>query len=121
MKPRERITRRTALAVTAFAAIGPRLRAIDTREPAPKFHAKAMDGESFTNDSLRGKVVLFQFWATWCKYCRGDQDAVNEIVRDYADQGLIVLAIDVGESKKEGEALSGRIAARVQDCPDRGY
>jgi thiol-disulfide isomerase/thioredoxin len=101
MESRDLITRRTALAVTTIAAIGPRLGAIDTREPAPKFRAKTLDGEPFNNDSLKGKVVLFQFWATWCKYCRGDQSAVDDIAREYADRGLIVLAINVGESKKK--------------------
>ena len=36
----------------------------DEREPAPRFHAKSLDGEQFTNDSVKGKVVLFQFWTT---------------------------------------------------------
>jgi hypothetical protein len=37
----------------------------DDREPAPRFHAKTLEGEQFTNDSVKGKVVLFQFWTTW--------------------------------------------------------
>ena len=47
-------------------------------EPAPRFHAESMDGETFSNESLQGKVVLLQFWATWCKFCRGDQPVVDE-------------------------------------------
>ena len=71
------------------------------REAAPKFHVKTMDGEKFNNESLKGKVVLLQFWATWCKFCRGDQDAVDRITHEFADRGLIVLAVDVNESKKK--------------------
>ncbi len=67
---------------------------------APSFHAKSIDGESFTNESLKGKVVLIQFWATWCKYCRGDQSAVDELAREFADRGLVVLAVDFMEPKK---------------------
>jgi thiol-disulfide isomerase/thioredoxin len=69
-------------------------------EPSPRFHAKSMDGESFSNDSVKGKVVLVQFWATWCKYCRGDQSAVDELAREFADRGLVVLAVDFMEPKK---------------------
>src|SRR5690349_10678858 len=42
------------------------------REAAPNFRARTMDGEKFSNESLKGKVVLLQFWATWCKVCRAD-------------------------------------------------
>jgi cytochrome c-type biogenesis protein len=72
----------------------------DDGDPAPRFHAKAITGETFTNESVKGKVVLLQFWTTWCPYCRGEQTLVDEIEHEFADQGLMVLAIDVGESKK---------------------
>jgi thiol-disulfide isomerase/thioredoxin len=70
------------------------------REPAPRFTAKTMSGESFNNASLKGKVVLFQFWTTWCQVCRGEQELVDEIDKEFAPKGLVVLAVDVGESKK---------------------
>jgi thiol-disulfide isomerase/thioredoxin len=69
-------------------------------EPAPRFHAKSMDGENFSNESVKGKVVLLQFWATWCKYCRGEQPVVDELTREFADRGLVVLAVDFMEPKK---------------------
>lgn len=71
------------------------------KEAAPQFRAKSMDGEKFSNDSLKGKVVLVQFWATWCKFCRGDQPVVDAIAREFSNRGLVVLAVDVGESKKK--------------------
>jgi thiol-disulfide isomerase/thioredoxin len=72
----------------------------DEREPAPRFHAKTLEGEQFNNDSTKGKVVLFQFWTTWCPYCKSEESLVNDIASQFADKGLIVLAVDVGESKK---------------------
>ncbi|HUL14761.1 MAG TPA: TlpA disulfide reductase family protein [Terriglobales bacterium] len=69
-------------------------------EPAPHFTARATDGESFNNASIKGKVVLLDFWTTWCKYCADEAPFVDRINHDFADKGLIVLAIDVGESKK---------------------
>ena len=69
-------------------------------EPAPRFHAKTTAGENFTNDSVKGKVVLLEFWTTWCPYCRHEQDMIDDIDKEFADKGLLVLAIDVGESKK---------------------
>ena len=81
-------------ALCAFA--GP-----DDREPAPRFHAKTMTGEQFTNDSVKGKIVLLQFWTTWCPYCRREQSLVDDINQEFLDKGLVVLAVDVGESKKK--------------------
>jgi thiol-disulfide isomerase/thioredoxin len=73
----------------------------DDPEPAPRFHAKTLDGEQFTNASVKGKVVLFQFWTTWCPYCKSEESLVNDIATEFADKGLIVLAVDVAESKKK--------------------
>jgi thiol-disulfide isomerase/thioredoxin len=70
------------------------------REPAPRFNAKTTAGEKFTSDSLKGKVVLLQFWTTWCPYCRQDQPLVDSLDQQFRDQGLVVLAVDVNESKK---------------------
>ncbi len=89
---------RFLLAALALAGV---LLAIDPpREPAPKFFAKTLDGERYTNDSLKSKVVLLQFWTTWCPYCRKDQDAVDTLMKEFSDQGLVVLAVNVAESKK---------------------
>ncbi len=75
--------------------------ALDTRGEAPRINAKTIDGERLTNDSLKGKPVLLQFWTTWCQYCRRDQEAVDEITRDYKDKGLVVIAVNVGESRRK--------------------
>src|SRR5712671_8021280 len=72
----------------------------DDREPAPRFHAKTMEGEQFNNESTKGKVVLFQFWTTWCPYCKGEESLVNVITKEFSDKGLIILALDVAASKK---------------------
>jgi thiol-disulfide isomerase/thioredoxin len=77
-------------------------------EAAPRFSAKTLDGERYTNASLAGHPVLIQFWATWCPKCRGDQSAVDAITRDYAGQGLVVLAVDVGESKRTVKSYLAR-------------
>ena len=73
----------------------------EDREPAPRFHAKTLEGEQFNNASVKGKVVLFQFWTTWCQYCRRDQPSVESLTTEFKDKGLVVLAVDVGEPKKK--------------------
>jgi thiol-disulfide isomerase/thioredoxin len=72
----------------------------DDGQPAPHFRAKTTSGETFNNDSIKGKVVLLEFWTTWCQYCHDEEPLVEQINREFAGKGLIVLAIDVAESKK---------------------
>lgn len=71
------------------------------REPAPRFSAKTMAGEKFNNQSVKGKVVLLQFWTTWCGYCRSEQSLVDAIDKEFSGKGLLLLAVDVGESRKK--------------------
>jgi thiol-disulfide isomerase/thioredoxin len=80
---------------------------LDHGEPAPKFRAKTMDGEIITNDSVHGRAVLFQFWATWCPYCKRDMPALERIGQEFASQGLIVFGVNVGESKKKVRQFLG--------------
>ena len=70
------------------------------KEPAPRFNATTTAGEKFNNASIKGKVVLLEFWTTWCGYCADEAAFVDKISSEYADKGLIVLAVNVGESRK---------------------
>jgi len=70
------------------------------KEPAPRFSATTTTGEKFTNRTIQGKVALFEFWTTWCGYCADEAAFVDKIGKELAAKGLILLAIDVGESKK---------------------
>jgi len=91
-----RLTVFALLLLSVLAVFG----ATNGKEPAPRFHAKTMEGQNFTNESTKGKVVLFEFWTTWCPYCVGEAPFVDQISQEFKDKGLIVLAVDVGESKK---------------------
>ena len=81
------------LALTAICAFA----GDETGEPAPRFRAKTTAGDQFNNASVKGKVVLFEFWTTWCKYCEGEAALVDDIAKEFSDKDLIVLAVDVLE------------------------
>ena len=96
------LSRRAALR-SCFMTVcgGGTLLAIARGEPAPHFVAKTLEGERYTSDMLKGKVVLIEFWATWCKYCKSDEPAVESVIRDFSKDGLVVLAVDMGEPKRK--------------------
>ena len=82
-----------------MAAASPLMAVKPPREPMPRFQAKSLDGQIFTRENLKGKVVLVQHWATWCGYCRKDEPAVEQVIKDHAKDGLVVLAINAAEPK----------------------
>ena len=69
----------------------------EAQEKAPRFTATSLSGATFTSDSVAGKPVLIQFWATWCPHCRDDQPVVDGIARDFVKDGLVVLAVNSAE------------------------
>jgi thiol-disulfide isomerase/thioredoxin len=95
------IARRLVFVITAAILLASSfaLAAADAPEPAPGFHAKTTSGENYNNASIKGKVVLLEFWTTWCPYCKQEEALVDTINREFAND-LLVLAIDVGESRK---------------------
>ena len=91
---------RGALSVALFLIAAGLPGAPKDKEPAPRFSATTTVGEKFTNDSIKGQVVLLEFWTTWCGFCADEAGFVDKIGKELAPKGLILLAIDVGESKK---------------------
>ncbi len=70
---------------------------------APDFKLDSLDGQSISLSNLRGKPVLINFWATWCSPCRDEMPYIQAVYDEWSDKGLVVLAINVGESPSQVE------------------
>jgi len=68
-------------------------------EPVPPFELKTIDGETVSRDSLAGKVVLVDFWATWCPACRSDSGYVQSLLDSFHDGRFVLLEVDVDENR----------------------
>jgi len=66
---------------------------------APAFALTALDGQRITMDGLAGKVVLIDFWATWCGPCREALPHVREIARKFQGQPLVVLSVSLDKDE----------------------
>ena len=67
-------------------------------QPAPDFKLQNLDGESVSLSDFKGKAVLVNFWATWCGPCRIEMPYLQEIYEEWSEQGLVLLAVNIGES-----------------------
>ena len=69
-----------------------------TNFTAPDITLKAVTGEAYDLHALKGKVVLVNFWATWCPPCRAEMPAIEQVYQAKREQGFFVLAVDMQES-----------------------
>ncbi|MDP2057219.1 MAG: TlpA disulfide reductase family protein [Thiobacillus sp.] len=83
----------------------------DENRPVPPWQVTLPDGRALTSDELKGNVVLVNFWATWCPYCRKEKPVIDAFWRDYRSKGFVVVSISIDDSPE-------KISAWMQD---KGY
>ena len=74
-----------------------RLKPVAVRSAAPDFEAKDASGRSFHLADYKGKVVVLDFWATWCGPCKIEVPWFIEFERTYKDQGFAVVGISLDD------------------------
>jgi thiol-disulfide isomerase/thioredoxin len=70
-----------------------------TEGATPPLALQDLDGRSHRLDDYRGKVVLVNFWATWCEPCREEMPSINRLRASLAGQPFAVLAVNLAESE----------------------
>ncbi|HTR35246.1 MAG TPA: TlpA disulfide reductase family protein [Bryobacteraceae bacterium] len=96
-----RFTLVALLVVSAFATqstVRARLQPLPERTPAPGFALKDASGRTLDLKSYRGKVVLLDFWATWCGGCREEIPWFATFQRTYGARGFAVVGVSMDDS-----------------------
>lgn len=90
------------LALTGAIAIAEQgsrvpLLAVKDRKPAPDFALQNGSGKTVRLADYRGKVLLLDFWATWCTGCKAELPLFSELLKEYGPKGFAVVGVSVDE------------------------
>ena len=91
-----------------FAEAMTQLEAADAARQKADFTLADLEGKTWHFADLRGKVVLVNFWATWCPPCRNEMPDLEALYEKYKDQGLVVLAVSDEEAAKVAPFIAER-------------
>ena len=78
------------------AAAGPA-----TGEPAPDFDLAGPGGDALMLSSLRGKVVVLDFWATWCPPCQKEMPVLQKLHEQFGSRGVVIVGVNIGEEPQQ--------------------
>jgi peroxiredoxin len=76
------------------------LRGYASRTMSPAFGGPTLDARQLSFAELRGKVIVLNFWASWCLECRPEMPMLDRIYREFAPQGLAVIGVNARENKE---------------------
>jgi thiol-disulfide isomerase/thioredoxin len=75
------------------------------RRAAPRARGTTLDGKPFDLTTLRGKVVVVNFWASWCAPCRGEAPALEQVYREHRSQGVEFAGVDIKDDPDPARAF----------------
>lgn len=83
----------------------PPIQLFDKRKSVFEFVLPDLRGDPVRLKDFRGKVVFVNFWATWCVPCREEMPSMERLHRQYGGRGLVMLAVNYREGRKEVQAF----------------
>jgi peroxiredoxin len=81
-------------------------------KPAPDFTLRSLEGQNLRLQEQRGKVVLLNFWATWCAPCREEMPHLNRLYEKYRASGFNLLGVNVDEDTRNTGGVASKLGLK---------
>jgi peroxiredoxin len=94
-----------ALALIAGAAVP----AVPLSSAAPDFTLHTMGGPNMRLQEQRGRVVMINFWATWCGPCRQEMPQLSKLYEKYRASGFVLMGVNVDDDARNAEAVAAKL------------
>ena len=78
-------------------------------EPAPDFELEFFTGEKLRLSDLKGKVVVLNFWASWCPPCRREMPGFEKTWQEYKEQGVVFIGVAVQDYEPDSRAFAEEV------------
>ena len=107
-----RLPRRSMLGLALLAAAHAAGAAVSPRAQAPDFTLRQIDGPNLRLGEQRGRVVMVNFWATWCGPCRVELPHLARLHHKYRGSGFTLLGVNIDEDPNAARALVGKMGLK---------
>jgi peroxiredoxin len=104
--------RRTLLGLALLAAASAAGATVAPRSLAPDFTLRQVDGPNLRLGEQKGRVVMVNFWATWCGPCRVEMPHLSRLYEKYRGSGFVLLGINIDEDPAAAKALAGKLGIK---------
>ena len=85
---------------------------------APDFTLRTLDGQKLRLGEQRGRVVLVNFWATWCGPCRQEMPHLNKLYEKYKASGFVLLGVNVDDDSAQAVGVATKLGVTFPVLPD---
>ena len=111
MTPRPFLRRALGVLGIAFASLASPLAtgAIGPQAAAPDFTLRTMNGPNLRLAEQRGRVVMVNFWATWCGPCRQEMPQLDRLYQKYRSSGFVLLGVNVDEDARKAADVATKL------------
>jgi cytochrome c biogenesis protein CcmG/thiol:disulfide interchange protein DsbE len=87
---------------------------------APAWVGTDLDGKAIRLSDFKGHPLLLNFWASWCGPCRAEQAGMDQIARDYAPKGVLVVGVDIRDNLEPAKIYRDQFKVQHPSIYDQG-
>ncbi len=103
---------RILLVLALAAMLGTAAAAVNPDRSAPDFTLRTLDGPNLRLQEQRGRVVLLNFWATWCGPCRQEMPHLNRLYEKYRAAGFTLLGVNIDDDARNAAGVSTKLGLK---------